>query len=128
MTPWFANKTDPATVKLLASNADKLITQKQILREVWAGQMGDASHALRVHVNHLRNKLDTSGIEIRNEPGIGYGWSSRSLATKKRRMKLVHAPLSQMSFVPTSPPEALVSRWERAMFSPPELASASLDR
>ena len=63
--------TEYALLKLLARNAGKLITQKQILREVWAGQAGDASHSLRVHVNHLRNKLG-SGIEIRNEPGIGY--------------------------------------------------------
>lgn len=64
--------TEYALLKLLARNAGKLLTQKQILREVWAGQTGDASHSLRVHVNHLRNKLGASGIEIRNEPGIGY--------------------------------------------------------
>ena len=28
--------------------------------------------ALRVHINHLRNKLGQNGIELRNEPGIGY--------------------------------------------------------
>ena len=64
--------TEYALLKLLARNVGKLITQKQILREVWAGHAGDASHSLRVHVNHLRNKLGDSGIEIRNEPGIGY--------------------------------------------------------
>ncbi len=64
--------TEYALLKLLARNAGKLITQKQILREVWAGHACDASHSLRVHVNHLRNKLGDSGIEIRNEPGIGY--------------------------------------------------------
>ena len=64
--------TEYALLKLLTRNAGKLITQKQILREVWAGHQGDASHSLRVHVNHLRNKLGDCGIEIRNEPGIGY--------------------------------------------------------
>lgn len=65
-------RTEYAMLKLLARNAGKLITQKQIIREVWVGQAGDATHSLRVHVNHLRNKLAGSGIEIRNEPGIGY--------------------------------------------------------
>ena len=64
--------TEYALLKLLARNVGKLITQKQIMREVWAGHAGDASHSLRVHVNHLRNKLGESGIEVRNEPGIGY--------------------------------------------------------
>jgi two-component system KDP operon response regulator KdpE len=64
--------TEYALLKLLACNAGKLITQKQILKEVWAGQAADPTHSLRVHVNHLRNKLTDSGIEIRNEPGIGY--------------------------------------------------------
>lgn len=64
--------TEYALLKLLARNVGKLITQAQILRDVWGGHAGDASHSLRVHVNHLRNKLSDSGIEIRNEPGIGY--------------------------------------------------------
>ena len=64
--------TEYALLKLLACNVGKLVMQKQILKEVWAGQTGDPSHSLRVHVNHLRNKLADSGIEIRNEPGIGY--------------------------------------------------------
>ena len=64
--------TEFALLKLLGRNAGKVITQKQILREVWAGQTCDASHSLRVHVNHLRHKLANSGIEIKNEPGIGY--------------------------------------------------------
>ncbi len=64
--------TEYALLKLLARNTGKLITQKQILREVWAGHAGDAGHSLRVHVNHLRNKLSDCGIEIKNEPGIGY--------------------------------------------------------
>ena len=64
--------TEFALLRLLAKNAGKVITQKQILKEVWAGQAGDATHSLRVHVNHLRNKLGACGIEIKNEPGIGY--------------------------------------------------------
>ena len=64
--------TEFALLKQLAKNVGKVITQKHILKEVWAGQAGDATHSLRVHVNHLRNKLGDSGLEIKNEPGIGY--------------------------------------------------------
>ena len=64
--------TEYVLLKLLVRNAGKLVTQKQILREVWGGQAVDPTHALRVHINHLRNKLGQNGIELRNEPGIGY--------------------------------------------------------
>jgi two-component system KDP operon response regulator KdpE len=64
--------TEYALLKLLVRNAGKLVTQKQILREVWGGQAVDPTHALRVHINHLRNKIGQNGIELRNEPGIGY--------------------------------------------------------
>ncbi|MDB6137838.1 MAG: operon transcriptional regulatory protein kdpE [Verrucomicrobiaceae bacterium] len=64
--------TEYALLKMLARNVGRLITQKQILREVWAGYAGDAGHSLRVHMTHLRNKLGDCGIEIKNEPGIGY--------------------------------------------------------
>jgi two-component system KDP operon response regulator KdpE len=64
--------TEYALLKLLARNVGKIVTQKQILRDVWGGQVADASHSLRVHVNHLRHKMEGSGVEIRNEPAIGY--------------------------------------------------------
>lgn len=65
--------TEFALFKLLARHAGRIVTQKQIVREVWAGQSSDASQALRVHVNHLRKKLSQNPeIQIRNEPGVGY--------------------------------------------------------
>ena len=64
--------TEYVLLKLLVRNAGKLVTQKQILREVWGGQAVDPTHALRVHINHLRNKTGQNGLELRNEPGIGY--------------------------------------------------------
>lgn len=65
--------TEFALLKLLARHAGRIVTQNQIVREVWAGQSSDASQALRVHVNHLRKKLSQNPeIQIRNEPGVGY--------------------------------------------------------
>lgn len=63
--------TEFALLKLLARHAGKIVTQKQIVREVWPGSHADASLALRVHVNHLRSKLGVA-VSIKNEPGIGY--------------------------------------------------------
>jgi two-component system, OmpR family, KDP operon response regulator KdpE len=66
MTP-----TEFAFLRSLARHAGKIVTQSQILREVW-GQQGDGqTHYLRVYANHLRKKLGDK-LLIRNEPGIGY--------------------------------------------------------
>lgn len=65
--------TEFALLKLLARHAGRIVTQKQIVHEVWAGQSSDASQSLRVHVNHLRKKLAAEpGIQIQNEAGVGY--------------------------------------------------------
>lgn len=64
--------TEFAVLHLLTENAGRILTSKQIHRSVWPAQQSDPGPALRVHINHLRQKLETSGIEIRNEPGIGY--------------------------------------------------------
>lgn len=60
-------------LKLLAKNAGRVITQKQILKEVWGPNATEQAQYLRVYVAHLRKKLgDAAGVQIRNEPGIGY--------------------------------------------------------
>ncbi len=64
--------TEFALLKVLAEHAGRIVTQNQIIRQVWAGQSSDASEGLRVHINHLRKKLGETGPRIVNEPGIGY--------------------------------------------------------
>ncbi len=64
--------TEFALLKVLAEHAGRIVTQNQIIRQVWAGQSSDASEGLRVHINHLRKKLGETGPKIVNEPGIGY--------------------------------------------------------
>ncbi|MCC6882559.1 MAG: response regulator transcription factor [Verrucomicrobiales bacterium] len=64
--------TEFALLKMLAEHAGRIVTQNQIIRQVWAGQNSDQSEGLRVHINHLRKKLGESGPKIINEPGIGY--------------------------------------------------------
>lgn len=64
--------TEFALLKVLAEHAGRIVTQNQIVKQVWAGQSSDPSEGLRVHINHLRKKLGESGPRIVNEPGIGY--------------------------------------------------------
>lgn len=64
--------TEFALLKVLAEHAGRIVTQNQIMKQVWAGQTSDPSEGLRVHINHLRKKLGEAGPRIVNEPGIGY--------------------------------------------------------
>jgi two-component system KDP operon response regulator KdpE len=66
MTP-----TEYAFLRVLARHAGRIVTQRQLLREVWGPQAEGQSHYLRVYANHLRKKLGPD-IQIRNEPCIGY--------------------------------------------------------
>jgi two-component system, OmpR family, KDP operon response regulator KdpE len=61
-------------LKSLVRNAGKIVTQKQLLKEVWGLESPENSHYLRIFFGHLRKKLDKfsmSGIII-TEPGVGY--------------------------------------------------------
>jgi two-component system KDP operon response regulator KdpE len=61
-------------LKLLVKNAGRIVTQKQLLREVWGPEAEDQSHYLRIYFGQLRKKLEKyslSGIIV-TEPGVGY--------------------------------------------------------
>lgn len=64
--------TEFALLRVLTEHAGRIVTQNQIVKQVWPGQSSDPSEGLRVHINHLRKKLGDRGIRIVNEPGIGY--------------------------------------------------------
>jgi len=67
--------TEYALLKLLALNAGKVVTQKQILSEVWGPNAVEQSQYLRVYMMHLRKKIEipeASGRLLRTESGIGY--------------------------------------------------------
>lgn len=62
-------------LSVLARNAGKVVTQKQLLTEVWGPQSVDHSEYLRVYMTHLRRKLDPGagrGRIFRTEAGVGY--------------------------------------------------------
>lgn len=67
--------TEYALLRLFAQNVGKVLTHRQILREVWGPNYADQTHYLRVYVAHLREKLEpdpaTPALLI-TEPGVGY--------------------------------------------------------
>lgn len=59
----------------LIKNAGRVLTMRQILREVWDTENEEKSNSVRVYLNHLRQKIEdnpSNPKRIINEPGIGY--------------------------------------------------------
>ena len=60
---------------VLVKNSGKVLTHKQLLKEVWGPDSADQSHYLRVYMNQLRQKLEADAARPRyllTEPGVGY--------------------------------------------------------
>ena len=60
---------------ILAANAGRVMTHRQLLREVWGPSYAQSSHYLRVYVGHLRQKLEADPTQPRHlltEVGVGY--------------------------------------------------------
>jgi len=67
--------TEYAILSFLAKNRGKIVTQSQLLRELWGPLAAEEQGSLRVHISTLRKKIekDTSRPEhLKTEPGIGY--------------------------------------------------------
>jgi two-component system, OmpR family, KDP operon response regulator KdpE len=68
----------PIEFRLLAhllANAGKVLTHRQILREVWGPGYAESSHSLRVYMSQLRRKLEEDPARPRHfltETAIGY--------------------------------------------------------
>ena len=67
--------TEYALLKILAQHAGKVITHKQLLREVWGPNAEEQAQYLRVYMTHLRKKIEPADAReklLRTESGIGY--------------------------------------------------------
>lgn len=64
--------TEYNLLKLLVKHAGRVLTQKQVLSSIWGPSSAEQAQYLRVYITHLRKKIASSELEIRNEPGIGY--------------------------------------------------------
>jgi two-component system KDP operon response regulator KdpE len=62
-------------LSLLAQNAGKVLTHRQILKEVWGASYANETQYLRVFMAHLRRKIERNPARPRlliTEPGVGY--------------------------------------------------------
>jgi len=67
--------TEYALLRLLVQHAGRVVTHRQLLREVWGPAYEEQTHYLRVYVAHLREKLEADPARpqlLTTEPGIGY--------------------------------------------------------
>jgi two-component system, OmpR family, KDP operon response regulator KdpE len=62
-------------VEILVRNQDKLVTQRELLHEVWGPQYEVETNYLRVYLARIRSKLEPDSGRPRyftTEPGVGY--------------------------------------------------------
>jgi two-component system KDP operon response regulator KdpE len=62
-------------LRVLAVHRGKLVTHRTLLREVWGAGYGDETHYLRVHVAHIRRKLERDPARpeiVLTDAGVGY--------------------------------------------------------
>jgi two-component system KDP operon response regulator KdpE len=62
-------------LQVLVTNAGRLVSQTQLLQEVWGPAYGRETNYLRVYVGQLRRKLEevpSSPKHLITEPGMGY--------------------------------------------------------
>jgi two-component system, OmpR family, KDP operon response regulator KdpE len=62
-------------LEALARQPNRLVTQRQLLQLVWGPEYESETNYLRVHLTHLRHKLEPDPKQpryIRTEPGVGY--------------------------------------------------------
>jgi len=67
--------TEYQLLTLLARNAGKVLTHRQILQEIWGPAYADQSHYVRVHMAELRKKIEVDPARpklIVTEQGVGY--------------------------------------------------------
>jgi two-component system, OmpR family, KDP operon response regulator KdpE len=67
--------TEYSLLRLLVVHAGKVLTHRQLLTEVWGPNAVGQTHYLRVHIAHLRDKLEDDAAQpkfITTEPAVGY--------------------------------------------------------
>jgi len=68
-------RTEYSLLRLLVVNAGKVLTHRQMLTEGWGPNAVGQTNYLRVHIAHLRDKLEDNASQpkfILTEPAVGY--------------------------------------------------------
>lgn len=72
-------RTEFDVLSYLALNSERVVTSKMILEKVWGPAYGGDAQTLRVHISHLRKKIEPIPAIPRyviTEPGVGYRFAS----------------------------------------------------
>ena len=67
--------TEYEILRLLLQNAGKVLTHRQLLRQVWGTAYESEMHILRVNISNLRRKIEPDPSRphyLLTEPGVGY--------------------------------------------------------
>jgi two-component system KDP operon response regulator KdpE len=67
--------TEWRLLEALARHPGRLVTQRQLLTEVWGPDLAGETQYLRVYMGQLRRKLEPNAARPRHlitEPGVGY--------------------------------------------------------
>ncbi|MFU2023411.1 winged helix-turn-helix domain-containing protein, partial [Bordetella avium] len=62
----------------LLSRRGKVVTHRELLREVWGPSHVESSHYLRIYMGHLRQKLEADPAQpqyLLTEVGVGYRYA-----------------------------------------------------
>lgn len=73
--PVHLTPTEWGLVEVLVRNPGRLVSQRHLLQQVWGPAYGQESGYLRVHMAHVRQKLEPEPSRPRyfiTEPGMGY--------------------------------------------------------
>ena len=69
------SKTEYELLHVLLLNRGRVVTHRQLLKEVWGGRRIESNHYLRIYVGHLRQKLEDEParpVYLLTEAGVGY--------------------------------------------------------
>jgi two-component system, OmpR family, KDP operon response regulator KdpE len=67
--------TEYGLLRVLVVNAGKVLTHRQLLREVWGTEYANEFHMVHVNISNLRRKIEPDPTRpqfIVTEPGVGY--------------------------------------------------------
>ena len=67
--------TEYRLLAYLATNANRVISHRELLRAVWGPEYGEETEYLRVYVRYLRQKLEPTPSDpqyLLTQPGAGY--------------------------------------------------------
>jgi DNA-binding response OmpR family regulator len=72
--PLKLTKTEYALLNEFALNQGKVLTHEYLLSKIWGFEFNDQKEYLRVHISHLRSKLDPANYNVYIETisGVGY--------------------------------------------------------